>query len=59
VEQLKNGYSATNYTEHAHKADFNPTYNILNHYSNVAQIVIDALTCCHGISNANFKCASM
>jgi len=59
VEQLKNGYSVMNYTEHTHKADFNPTHNTLNHYSNVAQIVIDALVCCHGISDANFKCASM
>jgi hypothetical protein len=56
VEQLKNGMT---YTEHAHKAVFNPSHNTLNHYSNVAHIVIDALACCHGISDANFKCASM
>jgi hypothetical protein len=59
AEQLNIGFSAINDSKHAHKADFNPSHNTLNHYSNVAQIVKDALACCHGISNANFKYASM
>ena len=59
MKQLKNGYSGMNYTEHAHMVDFNPSHNTLNHYSKVAHIVIHALACSHGISDANFKYPSM
>jgi predicted SprT family Zn-dependent metalloprotease len=58
VERLS-FYGARNYTEHADMIDFNPTHNTLNHSSKMAQIVKDALAYCHGISNANFQCASI
>jgi len=51
VEQLKNGNNGMNYTEHAHKADFNPSHNTKSlfkccTYSNR----------CFGMLTWNFRC---